>query len=170
MGQLTLCEPSTANKLTELIDGRIVQRRRMTFIREGRIPVVNGDSSYTQFLDKYLRALKPCLISGLTTVWTATREWTCRDPSTGKLIPNFSLLKELFGVETGCITFCSETDHHGELIQRELPVSSFIASFSNDASRKTYLKDFHFMRPVRKPPYSVPQFFAGWSLAGGRLM
>ena len=138
----------------------------MTVIRASRIPVVSGDSSYTQFLDNHLRALKPCLISGLTTVWTATREWTCRDPSTEKLIPNFSLLKELFGAETGCITFCSETDDHGELIQRELSVSSFIASFSNDASRKTYLKDFHFMRHLQKPPYSVPQFFAGSSLAG----
>jgi hypothetical protein len=142
----------------------------MTVNKESRIPVVSGDSSYTQFLDSHLRALKPCLISALTTVWTAAREWTCRDPPTGKLIPNFSLLKELFGAETGCITFCSETDHHGELIQRELPVSSFITSFSNDASRKTYLKDFHFMRHLQKPPYSVPKFFAGWSFAGRRLM
>src|SRR5271154_939828 len=69
MGQLACSEPSTANKLTELIDGSPTLSQ-MTVIRASRIPVVSGDSSYTQFLDNYLRPLKPCLISGLTTVWT----------------------------------------------------------------------------------------------------
>src|SRR5271154_6849521 len=142
----------------------------MTVIQERWIPVAQADISYSQFLEKYLRPLKPCLISGLTEDWSVAREWTCRDPAVGELTANFSHLKELFGAETGCVTFCTETDPHGELVQRDLPVSSFINSCNNEASRKTYLKDFHFMRHLQKTPYSVPKFFAGWSLAGSGLM
>lgn len=138
----------------------------MTVTDENGIPVVLGDSLYKQFLDNDLRSLKPCIISGLSEDWPAAREWTCRDPTTGNLIPDFSHLKVLFGAEIGCITFCEETDAHGELVQRDLSVSSFIDSLNKDASRRTYLKDFHFMRHLPKPPYTVPKFFAGSSLPG----
>jgi len=133
----------------------------MRVIKERGMPIVRSDVSFPQFLDKFLRPLKPCLMSGLTDDWIAARVWTCQDPAAGNLIPNFPLLKVLFGAETECVTFCDETDRHGELIQRDFPISSFLDSLNPNTSRKTYLKDFHFMRHLRKPPYSVPRFFAG---------
>jgi hypothetical protein len=142
----------------------------MTVDKERAIPVVRGDISYTQYLARYLRPLKPCLVSGLTEGWAAAREWTCRDPATEKMIPNFSHLREIFGAESGCITFCDETDPYGELIQQYLPISSFIDSLDRDTSRKTYLKDFHFMRHLRKLPYLVPKFLAGTVFVSWGLM
>ena len=127
---------------------------------ERGISVIKADVSYKVFLDDYLRPLKPCIISGLTDVWTAAKEWTIRDSSTGKLIPNFSILKEIFGKYECCVTFCDETDANGDIVQREMSVLQFI---DQQNSRKTYLKDFHFMRanPSIKQPYSVSKFFQG---------
>jgi len=129
-----------------------------------RIPVIEKDLSYQVFLNAYLRPLEPCIISGLTDEWTASKEWTIEDSSTGELIPNFSKLKHVFGECGCCVTFCDETDSNGETVQREMSVAQFIDSIQeHDATRKTYLKDFHFMRvnTSLKPPYSVPKFFEG---------
>jgi hypothetical protein len=127
---------------------------------ERRIPVIKADVSYKIFLDEYLRPLKPCIISGLTDGWAAAKEWTISDRSTGKLNPNLSILEEIFGKYECCVTFCDETDANGDTVQREMSVSQFI---DQQNSRKTYLKDFHFMRvdPFVKQPYSVPKFFQG---------
>lgn len=146
------------------------RRRPRQMTEERGIPFVGGNISYTHFLDKNLRLLKPCLITTLTEDWAAAREWTCHDPTTRKMIPNIPHLRALFGAETGCITFCAEADNNGELIQRDLPVSSFFDSLESNASRRTYLKDFHFMRHLRKHPYSVPTFFAGSSTSQRILM
>jgi hypothetical protein len=81
---------------------------------ERGIPVIKADVSYKVFLDEYLRPLKPCIISGLTDGWTAAKEWTMFDSSTGKSIPNFPVLKEIFGKFECCVTFCDETDANGD--------------------------------------------------------
>lgn len=127
---------------------------------ERGIPVIKADVSYKLFLDEYLRPLKPCIISGLTDRWEGAKEWTRLDSSTGKLIPNFSILRQIFGKYECCVTFCDETDASGDVIQRKMSISQFI---DQQKSRKTYLKDFHFMRvnPSLKQPYSVPKFFQG---------
>ena len=133
--------------------------------RDRGIPVIDRDFSYTQFLDDFLRPLRPCIIvSGLTEEWPSTKRWTIQDPSKGQLIPNYRTLEEDFGEYEGCITFCDETDSNGETVQREMLVSQYIDSITrHETTRKTYLKDFHFMRvnPSLKPPYSVPKFFQG---------
>ena len=126
---------------------------------ERGISVIKADISYKVFLDEYLRPLKPCIISGLTDGWTAAKEWTIRDSSTGTSIPNFSILKETFGKYECCVTFCDEADANGDIVQREMPILQFI---NQQNSRKTYLKDFHFMR-VKNPSinqrYSVSKSF-----------
>lgn len=138
--------------------------------KKERIDVIDADVEYTEFLDKYLRPLKPCIIRGLTADWLAAREWTTLDPDTGALIPNFSALRETFGQHTGCITFCAETDDNGDAIQRELSVSASLDDFHRNylvnKTRKQYLKDFHFMHVIASigQPYSVPKFFQGFSL------
>lgn len=136
--------------------------RLMTVEDQGErgIPVIKADVSYKLFLDEFLRPLKPCIISGLTDRWDGAKEWTMLDSSTGKLIPNFSIVREIFGKYECCVTFCDETDASGDVIQRKMSVSQFI---DQQKSRKTYLKDFHFMRvnPSLKQPYSVPKFFHG---------
>lgn len=128
------------------------------------IPVIEKDVSYRVFLNDYLRPLEPCIISGLTDEWTTSREWTSEDSLTGELIPNFSKLKQVFGEYECCVTFCDETDSNGETVQREMSVAQFIDSIhEHNTTRKTYLKDFHFMRvnSSPKPPYSAPKFFEG---------
>ena len=132
------------------------------------IPIIDANTEYKDFLDRYLRPLKPCIVSGLTGRWSAAKEWTKLDSDTGTLVPNFSALKETFGEHRGCVTFCEETDSNGDAIQREMSVSQFLDNFAKNyedsgASRKTYLKDFHFMRVNRSliSPYSVPKFFQG---------
>jgi hypothetical protein len=128
------------------------------------IPVIEKDVSYQVFLNEYLRPLEPCIISGLTDEWTASKEWTIGHPLTGELIPNFSKLKQAFGEYGCCVTFCNETDSNGETVQREMSVVQFIDSIhEHNTTQKTYLKDFHFMRvnPSLKPPYLVPKFFEG---------
>ena len=134
------------------------------------IPVIDGNISYQQFLNEYLRPLKPCIISGLTEGWAAAKEWTVTDVATGILVPNFSILKQLFGDFDGCVTFCGEEDANGDAVQRDMPISQFIDDIQLtvhgglfNSTRKTYLKDFHFMRvnPSIKQPYSVPIFFQG---------
>src|SRR5271170_87164 len=111
------------------------------------IPVIDKDISYTQFLEDYLRPLRPCIVSGLTEEWLSAKRWTILNQSTGQLIPNFRTLEEDFGEYGCCITFCDETDSNGETIQREMSVSQYIDSITrHESTRKTYLKDFHFMR------------------------
>src|SRR5271155_4239089 len=137
--------------------------------KDGRrgIPIIDCDISYKQFLDEFLRSLKPCLVSKVTEGWSAVKQWTTLDPATPELIPNFSALEKVFGDYHGCITFCGETDTNGDAIQREMSVSQFIDNFHSNynhdffnSTRKSYLKDFHFMRvnPSMKSPYSVPKF------------
>ena len=131
------------------------------------IPVVGPDISYDDFLDTFLRPLKPCIITGLTKDWPAAYEWTTHNSATGKSIPNLSLLKDVFGASEGCVTMCEEIDTNGDATVRETHVSQFIDEFSrnlkNGTTRKTYLKDFHFVRVTRSPnaPYTVPKFFQG---------
>lgn len=134
---------------------------------EREIPVVGPDLSYESFLDRFLRPLKPCIITGLTENWPAAHEWTTLDPKTDYLIPNLSLLREVFGSSNGCVTFCDELDADGDAILREMLVSKFIndicKNLDSGTSQKTYLKDFHFMRATTsvKAPYTVPKFFQG---------
>jgi hypothetical protein len=139
--------------------------------RDRGIDVVTADISYTEFLDGYLRPLKPCIVVGITEGWIAEREWTQIDPNTRTLIPNFSALKEAFGEYSGCITFCDEKDGNDDSVQREMTVGKFIDDIlANsgchffDSSRKTYLKDFHLMRvnPSLSCPYKVPKYFQGY--------
>ena len=131
------------------------------------IPIVAPDISYNEFLNSFLRPLKPCIITGLTKDWPAAHEWTTRDPATGQTVPKFSTLRDIFGSYQGCITFCDELDINGDARLRELRVSQFIDDFfrnlENGTSQKTYLKDFHFMRvnEALKAPYTVPKFFQG---------
>lgn len=128
------------------------------------IPVIDANISYKQFLDDFLRPLKPCLITGLTKNWLAATKWTTTDSATGELIPDYAALKETFGDYPACITFCDEKDINGETVQQEMRVSQFITDIvSASNSHKRYLKDFHFMRVNTSltPPYSVPKFFRG---------
>ena len=128
------------------------------------IPVIDANISYKQFLDDFLRPLKPCLINGLTKDWLAAAKWTTTDSATGELIPDYAALNETFGDYPACITFCDELDVNGEAVQREMQVSQFITDIvSASTSHKRYLKDFHFMRANTSltPPYSVPKFFRG---------
>lgn len=134
------------------------------------IPIIDANVSYQDFLDSFLRPLTPCLLSGLTEGWPAARDWATFDSTLGQLVPNFSVLKALFGEYSGCVTFCDETDANGDTVQREISVAEFIDSISSNdgrdlitSSRKTYLKDFHFMRvkSYTKQPYSVPLYFQG---------
>jgi hypothetical protein len=132
------------------------------------IPVVGPDISYDDFLDTFLRPLKPCIITGLTKDWPAAYEWTTHNSTTGKSIPSFSILKDIFGASEGCVTMCEEIDTNGDATVRQTQVSQFIDEFSrnleNGTTRKTYLKDFHFMRvshSLNAAPYTVPKFFQG---------
>jgi hypothetical protein len=146
----------------------------MTGKAEGRgIPIIDRAVPYKVFLDEYLRPLEPCIVSGLTREWAAAKEWTTLDTATDNLIPNFCVLDEVFGQYTGCVTFCAETDSDGDAIQRSMSVSNFIQNILSssvhdylNSTRKTYLKDFHFMRlnPSVKQPYVVPKFFQGSDL------
>jgi hypothetical protein len=140
---------------------------------ERGIPLIDANVSYQEFLDRFLRPLKPCLLSGLTEGWPAARDWTTFDSELGQLVPDFAVLKDSFGEYRGCVTFCDETDSNGDAVQREMSVAEFIDSISPHsdkhlitASRKTYLKDFHFMRVKShtKQPYSVPLYFQGSAL------
>src|SRR5271154_4851803 len=131
---------------------------------ERGIPVITSEVLYKQFLDSYLRPLKPCIISNLTKDWLAAKEWVTTDSVTGIMVPNFATLKNHFGECDGCVTFCSERDSNGELIRREMSVTQFIDTLaSNRTTQKQYLKDFHFMRLNKSntTPYTVPKFFEG---------
>src|SRR5277367_3265255 len=114
------------------------------------IPVVGPDITYHEFLDRFLRPLKPCIITGLTKDWRSAEEWTTIDPILEHLVPNFTALRDTFGTYNGCITLCNVLDVNGDSIQREMPVAQFVDEFSRNIdegkSSKTYLKDFHFMR------------------------
>jgi hypothetical protein len=134
------------------------------------IEVLSPDISFKEFLDGYLRPLKPCIVSDVAQGWSAAEKWTRIDSHTRTLIPKFSVLKECFGEYSGCVTCCNETDGNGDAVQRDMSVQQFIddilANSKYDffnSSRKTYLKDFHFMRvnPSLPPPYDVPLYFQG---------
>jgi len=130
---------------------------------ERGIPVIDRSIDYKEFLDDFLRPLKPCLITGLTQDWPAAREWVTKDSSSDDLSPDYETLKTTFGQYTGCITFCGQKDRNEETIQKEMTVAEFIDSISSSKSEKRYLKDFHFMRvnPSLPKPYTVPKFFEG---------
>jgi len=134
------------------------------------IPVVGPNITYDEFLGRFLHPLQPCIITGLTNSWPAIKEWTTIDTASGSLVPNCTALRDTFGAYDGCITFCGETDGNGDFSEREMPVAQFIDEFRTNSddgrSRKTYLKDFHFMRvnPSLRPPYTVPLYFQGIKL------
>jgi hypothetical protein len=142
----------------------------MTLQEDRGISVIPNDIPYKDFLDEYLRPLKPCLFSSVTESWPAVKQWTEIDSRTRTLIPNFSNLKRTFGENDGCVTFCDEYDVHGDTVQREMTVGNFLdnllSNSGNDffnASRKTYLKDFHFMlaNPDAAKMYDIPVYFQG---------
>jgi hypothetical protein len=134
------------------------------------IPVVGPDIPYGEFLDRFLRPLQPCIITGLTSSWPAVEKWATSDTTPGNIVPNYAALRDTFGSCDGCITFCDELNGNGDFTQREMPVAQFIDEFCNNSdegkSRKTYLKDFHFMRVNQflKPPYTVPIYFQGTNI------
>jgi hypothetical protein len=142
----------------------------MTLREDRGISVIPNDIPYKDFLDEYLRPLKPCLFSSVTESWPAVKQWTEIDSRTRTLIPNFSNLKVMFGENNGCVTFCNEYDVHGDTVQREMTVGNFLdnllSNSGNDffnTSRKTYLKDFHFMlaNPDAAKMYDIPVYFQG---------
>jgi hypothetical protein len=133
-----------------------------------KVPAENADLPYNVFLERYLRPLKPCIISGLAEKWPAFTECTQFD---GDLrVPRFTALRELFGTYSGCITLCNRKDENNEAIQSEISVSDFIDILDSkrcveniSLADKPYLKDFHFMRVnvSLSQPCTVPIFFQG---------
>jgi hypothetical protein len=139
------------------------------------LPIIDANVSYQDFQDQFLRPLKPCIFLGLTEGWPAARDWTTVDSTSGELIPNFQALKDAFGKYDGCVTFCDETDVNGDAVQQEMPITQFIDGILpavDNSTRKTYLKDFHFMRfkTSATQPYTVPQYFQGRTFLGFWLM
>lgn len=134
------------------------------------VPVLPHNTPYIHFVNHFLRPLKPCLISGLSNDWNATKHWTTTDVRTGSLIPNFSALQVAFRDSQGCVTLCDVLGDDGNFQQKEMTVSQFIENVLSNSNRnffkstqKTYLKDFHFMLSNNslKDVYDVPYFFQG---------
>ncbi|KAF8320329.1 Clavaminate synthase-like protein [Clavulina sp. PMI_390] len=120
--------------------------------------------SYDEFLNSYLLANKPCILSSsFTANWPCRRKWTLLPG-----VPNWQFLQQTYGVQTVTVADCATRDFSDQK-REEMLLSQAIERLQIARDGRLdipYIKDWHLVRhssdlsdPEDRSPYDVPNLF-----------
>jgi hypothetical protein len=129
--------------------------------QEASVAIEEEGIDIQEFWAKYQEPNRPVIVKGATKGWRAAKEWVGTDEN-GRKVPNFSLLKELFGDDEVCAARCAEK-HFSDQKREEMRMRDFLDCWQ--AGRRSdellYVKDWHFARLHRDyNAYECPEIFS----------
>jgi hypothetical protein len=129
--------------------------------QEASVAVEEEGLGIQEFWAKYQEPNRPVIVKGATKGWRASKEWVVTDES-GRRMPNFSLLKQLFGDDEVCAARCAEK-HFSDQKREEMRMRDFLDCWQAGRRRDEllYVKDWHFARLHRDyNAYECPEIFS----------
>lgn len=129
--------------------------------QEASVSIEEEGLGIQEFWSKYQEPNRPVIVKGITRGWRAAREWVVTDDNGGK-IPNFSLLKDLFGDDEVCAARCAEK-HFSDQKREEMRMRDFFDCWQAGQRSEDllYVKDWHFARLHRDyNAYECPEIFS----------
>ncbi|KIJ34930.1 hypothetical protein M422DRAFT_181471 [Sphaerobolus stellatus SS14] len=126
------------------------------------ISIVKEPLSYQEFLEKFLRPNKPCLISPhLISSWPAAKFWICSSDGSSST-PNWEYIQKYYGDEQVTVAKC-DTRSFSDQERFELPLRDVIELWKSGKGEGLYVKDWHLARSTREKGgesfYETPDIF-----------
>ncbi|KAL6899066.1 hypothetical protein ACP4OV_005724 [Aristida adscensionis] len=131
----------------------------------GQVERVDGASlTYAEFVDRFMAANRPVVLTGLTSSWRAREDWTLPGPG-GCLRPDLGFMARNFPSPLVQVADCSSREFTDQK-RLEMSMQEFIDHWVGGSSGEArngsllYLKDWHFVKEYPDyVAYTTPSFF-----------